>query len=193
MNNSGILIISSFIKFSDSLKKIMGRFSEKEVFTAVSLAEAQKIMLTHSVSSLIINAPLSDGFGLDFAVRCAKEKNYAVLMFLPAELYEQASKKAAQYGILTLSKPTSPDIVLQSVSLLQATEKKLSMLKKDTACPGEKIEELNMISRAKLILISSLGMTEARAHKFIEQRAMETRKTKTEIAKGIITSYGNQI
>ncbi len=193
MKEQGILIVSSFIKFSESLKKIIAMISGKEVFTAVSLADAQKIMLTHDVSSLILNAPLSDGFGLDFAVRSAEEKNYAVLMFLPSELYEQASDKAAQHGILTLSKPTTPEIAAQSVSLLLATEKKLSLLKKNTDCNSGKIEELNLISRAKLILISSLGMTEARAHKYIEQRAMEARKTKTEIAKGIITSYGNHI
>ncbi len=187
----GILIVSSFVKFSNCLIPIVQKISAKNTYCAVSIADAQKILMTHNISSLIINAPLSDGFGLDFAVKCAKEKNYAVLMFVPKELFEQASQKTSPYGILTLQKPNTPDIVEQSVSLLEATAKKISSLTTGASDCSDKIEELKLLTRAKLILISSLGMTEAQAHKFIERRAMEARKTKSAIARSIITSYGN--
>lgn len=187
----GILIVSSFLKFSNSLIPIVQKLSSKKTYCAVSIADAQKILMTHSISALIINAPLSDGFGLEFAVKCAKEKNYAVLMFVPKDLFEQTSQKTSPHGILTLQKPNSQDIVEQSVSLLDATAKKFDVLKNGPCDCSDKMEELKLLTRAKLILISSLGMTEAQAHKFIERRSMEARKTKSAIARNIITSYGN--
>lgn len=189
--NRGILIVSSSLKFADNLSPIVLRLTGKKTFSAVSIPEAQKILMTSPVSALIINAPLADGFGLEFAVNCAKEKNYAVLMFVPREFSEQAAAKTSDCGILILPKPNTQDVVEQSVTLLDAASEKINSLKKMSEENNEKIEELKLLTRAKLILISSFNMTEAQAHRFIEKRAMELRQTKPAIARSIITSYGN--
>lgn len=190
-DNQGILIISSSVKFSDSLSPIVKRLTGRDTFCALSIAEAQKILMTNPVYAIILNAPLSDGFGIEFSVKCAKEKNFAVLMFIPKEFSEQASEKTSQHGILILPKPNTQDVVEQSISLLDATAKKICCLKNTEDGNISKMEELKLITRAKLILISSFGMTEMSAHKLIEKRAMESRKTKSAIARSIITSYGN--
>lgn len=190
-DNQGILIVSSSVRFSETLSPIVKKLTGRETLCAVSIAEAQKTLMTNPVYAIILNAPLSDGFGIDFSVKCAKEKNYAVLMFIPKEFTEQAAAKTSEHGILILPKPNTQDVVGQSVSLLDATAKKISSLKNTENVSTDKIEELRLITRAKLILISSFGMTEMSAHKFIEKRAMESRKTKADIARGIITSYGS--
>ena len=51
------------------------------------------------------------------------------------------------------------------------------------------VEDMRLINRAKYVLIESLGYSENRAHKFIERRAMDERKTRREIALEILKTY----
>ena len=47
----------------------------------------------------------------------------------------------------------------------------------------------NIFEFDKLILMQHFGMTEKEAHKYIEQRAMESRSSRRAIAENIIKSY----
>ena len=51
------------------------------------------------------------------------------------------------------------------------------------------MEEIRLVNHAKWILIQNLKMTEQEAHKLIEKQAMDTRRTKREIAEGLIRTY----
>ena len=53
----------------------------------------------------------------------------------------------------------------------------------------KKIEEIRLVDRAKCALIQYLNMTEATAHRYIEKQAMDTRRTKSAIAKDILNTY----
>ena len=55
----------------------------------------------------------------------------------------------------------------------------------------KKMDEIQLINRAKLLLIEKLGKSEAESHRFIEKQAMDLRKTKKEIAESIIRTYDN--
>ena len=50
-------------------------------------------------------------------------------------------------------------------------------------------EEIRLVDRAKCALIQYLGMSEATAHRYIEKQAMDLRKTKVQIAEGILKTY----
>ncbi len=53
----------------------------------------------------------------------------------------------------------------------------------------EKIEEIRLINRAKLLLIEQLKMTEAEAHRYIEKQAMDRCTTRKTIAERILSAY----
>ena len=55
----------------------------------------------------------------------------------------------------------------------------------------QKIEDIRIIDRAKCILISHFGMSEQKAHRFIEKHAMDIRATKRAVAEGILKMYEN--
>lgn len=55
----------------------------------------------------------------------------------------------------------------------------------------KKIDDFSIIGRAKSVLMKTLGMTENEAHKYIEKSAMESRVTKSEIAKRLLATYDN--
>lgn len=147
--------------------------------------------MTQSISVIIIDTPLSDGLALDFATECAEKKFYAVLLLSKDDLFAQIKEKTSPYEVFTLSEKTEEAALLQSLIVLLSTAKKLQKIKNENNEQKDKAQELKFISRAKMILISSFGMNEEQAHKYIEQRAMESRKTRKAIAEGIINSYGN--
>ena len=185
-----VLIVSSYKNFFALMKPYITGYGTDNIFTASSIAQAQKLLMTKSISAIIINTPLSDGLGLDFATECATRKFYAVLLFAKQELFGQITDKAAPHGILTLPEGTDSATLSEAFSVLMSTDKKLMSLDKTKEKELSRAEALKISSRAKLILISSFGMSEEQAHKYIERRAMEMRKTKNEIALSIINSYG---
>ena len=186
-----VLVVSSRMKFYTSLVPLLQNVFGEEIFFAADTVSARKTLMTNDISAIIINTPLTDDFGIDFAIKCASEKNYGVLMFTGKEFFEIAQKKVSPFGVLTVEKPNSPETVSQAVILLHSASCKLCAVKNSTVTDTE-AQNIKTLNRAKLILIGSFGMTEAKAHRYIEKRAMEERKTKTEIAQNIIKSYGNQ-
>ena len=53
----------------------------------------------------------------------------------------------------------------------------------------EKMSEIRLVNRAKLLLISELSMTEPEAHRYIEKHAMDRCVAKKQIAEEIIRTY----
>ncbi|MBR3768052.1 MAG: ANTAR domain-containing protein [Clostridia bacterium] len=186
-----ILVVSRLVKFYNSIIPLIEKCEGGKTFFAASISDARRILMTQNISAIILNTPLTDGFGLDFAIKCASENNYAVLMLTSQEFFEQVSEKATPVGILTLQKPTSAEIISQTLLLLKSTVLKISSLKDKEADESDKVKELNILNHAKMLLIGALGMSEEQAHKYIGRRAMETGKTKLYIAKSIIKSYRN--
>ena len=46
--------------------------------------------------------------------------------------------------------------------------------------------QLRLVSRAKCLLIENRGMTEAEAHHYIEKEAMNSRRTREQVAEEIL-------
>ncbi len=185
------LIVSSFKKFFTLTSPYLSGCGLDEILFASSISEAQKLLMTKDISVIIINTPLSDGLGLDFATECADKRFYAVLLFSKEELFSRMTEKASPHGIFTLSEKTDSATLSEALLLLISTGRKLYKLESTEEEEISKVEEFKVFSRAKMILISSFGMSEEQAHKYIERRAMESRRTKIEIAQSIINSYGN--
>ena len=53
----------------------------------------------------------------------------------------------------------------------------------------QRMEDIAVIDRAKMLLISHLAFSEAQAHRYIEKQAMDMRATKRAIAEEILKTY----
>ena len=60
----------------------------------------------------------------------------------------------------------------KSIRYLISVQNKLQKLSKEISQAKEKLEEIKIISRAKVLLIEKKGMTEDEAHRFIGSEAM---------------------
>ena len=95
----------------------------------------------------------------------------------------------APQGILAVSKPTPPSTVLQAIDLMCATSERLKRLEARPDTFEEKMREIRIINRAKMLLISRRKMSEKEAHRFIEKQAMDNCVKKQKIAEDIIRHY----
>ena len=84
--------------------------------------------------------------------------------------------------MLTLPKPTSPQMMLQCMELLCGTRERLRRMEQKTATIEEKMAEIRLVNRAKWQLIDQRGMTEQDAHRYIEKQAMDRCVTRRAVA-----------
>jgi response regulator NasT len=183
-----VLLVSSSEIFSSGIIKALASKSYDLVISN-KIEKAKLMLFENEYDIVIVNAPVIDDFGIDFAIDTAIKYGCGVLMFVKSELEIEVYYKTYQYGILTLTKPTSIEVFLQSLRLIQSTiiKKENDYIKPKGL--AERLEEIKLINTAKMLLISHKKLSEDEAHKYLEKRAMNLRKSKVVIAKEIIDEY----
>ncbi|MBD9010473.1 MAG: ANTAR domain-containing protein [Clostridiales bacterium] len=184
-----ILVVSPAEKFNTAIKSMLPEAEFSPVKFVKSVGEARRRILEQAFDIVLINTPLPDEFGTRLAIDLCTESGVGTLLFVRSELYDDIYEKVTDYGVLTISKPTSAAIIMQSIRLLCGTRERLRRMEKKTASVEEKIEEIRLVNRAKWILIDELKMTETDAHRYIEKQAMDRCVTRRKIAEGIIQTY----
>ena len=53
------------------------------------------------------------------------------------------------------------------------------------------VEDIKLVDRAKLLLVTCLNMSEEQAHRYLEKQAMDLRVSRLEVAKQVIQTYQN--
>lgn len=184
-----VLLVSAVEKFNTATLNLLPVTDYWPVAAVKSIAEAKRRILEQAYDIVIINAPLPDDFGMRFAIDVCRGSNASVLILVKSELYNDIYAKVVEFGVMTLSKPTTVPIVSQTLRLLCATRERLRQMEAKQATVEEKIQEIRLINRAKWVLIQCLHMTEDEAHRHIEKQSMDLRVSKREAAENIIRTY----
>ena len=183
-----VLLVSSSKNFSASIINALAH-EPYEIKTIDTIQKAKRLVVEQDFDILIINSPLVDDFGLDFAIDEASKDIESVLFFVNAELETEIYYKTYQYGILTLSKPSTIGVLMQSLRLLTSSIMKKERLYTKQSDLKTRLEEIKLINNAKLLLIEHKRISEDEAHRYLEKRAMDLRRSKIDIAKEIIDEY----
>ena len=184
-----VLVVSSFKKFNEAFSHTLPEANYYPVNIVTNAAAAKRAMLEKKYDFVIINAPLSDDFGMRLAIDISSNVSSVVLLIVKADIYADVHAKVVEYGVMSLAKPASAQSVLQALQWMASMRERLRRLEKKTLSFEEKMEEIRIINRAKWILIENLNMTEADAHRYIEKQAMDRCVTRKVIAQGIINTY----
>lgn len=189
MGNSA-LIVTNFEKDIEDLSGILRESGLPNISVVNNVGEARRCLVNNEFDIIIINTPLSDEFGANFAL-FATNTNAGVIMLVKAELADQVSLKVENEGVYVISKPIHKVILFQAIKMGLATYHRMVGIKNENLELKNKIEAIRVVDRAKCVLIQYLSMTEAQAHRFIEKQAMDMRISKTQVAQGIIKTYEN--
>lgn len=184
-----VLLVSASDKFNAAMAPLLPATDYWPITSVGSVSEAKRHLTQRFYDMILINAPLPDDFGIRLAVDACNESGAGVLLFVKREHYNDIYSKVVRYGVMTLSKPTSVQMIAQSLRVLCATRERLRKVEERQATVEEKIEEMRLINRAKWLLIEHLRMSEAQAHRHIEKQSMDLRVSKREVAQSIIADY----
>lgn len=184
-----VLLVSASEKFNASIAPLLPVTDFWPVHTVSSVAEARQHLVDTAYDIVLINAPLPDDFGMHLAIHICGTCGAGVLLMVKSELLGDVESKVMPYGVMTLPKPTSLQMVSQSLRILCATRERLRQMEARQLTVEEKIEEIRLVNRAKWLLIECLNMTEADAHRYIEKQAMDLRISKREVAENLIKTY----
>jgi len=114
-----------------------------------------------------------------------------VLLIVSESAYAASCEALKMTGVLVLSMPCSGKTVFEAAMMLRAMNERLCGERSQRSRLEEKIGEERLVSRAKLTLITTLGMSEDEAHRYIEKQAMDMRATRRAVAENILKTYEN--
>lgn len=184
-----VLVISAKENFNASLQSLLpeSKYAPVQMVSSVSLAK--RVLLERSFDFVFINTPLPDDFGTRFAIEISGNKGTVILLLVRNEVYEEVCDIVTEYGILTLPKPASKQMVAHTLNFMAGIRERLRKLENKSLSMEEKMKEIRLVNRAKWVLIDELKMSEADAHRYIEKQAMDRCVSRREIAEEIISTY----
>ena len=181
-----VLLVSASEKLNTAVLPLLPGSDFWPVTAVSSLSRAKRLLVQQSYDLVIVNAPLPDGMGTDFAMKLCGETDAAIALLIHHELYEETNAKALPAGVVVVSKPTNSQLLLQVIRDLCAVRERLRAMRERQTTVEEKMEEIRRMNQAKWLLIEREGLTEQEAHQRILKTAMERRISKRQAAEEII-------
>ena len=181
-----VLSVAAAEKFHTSLRELLPSGRYDPIHSAFDAAEARRRILESRYDIIVISAPLRDEFGTHLAQHFAENSGAGILLLVKPEYYSDVSAQVTPLGVLTLAKPTSPQLMLQCMELLCGTRERLRRMEQKSASIEDKMAEIRLVNRAKWVLIEKQGMSEQNAHRYIEKQAMDRCVSKRVIAEEIL-------
>lgn len=185
------LIISNLEKSTEFFIDMAKSISCEKIVTVKTCGEARRLLLERDFDLCIINAPLQDESGENLSKHISSNGIGQVILCVKSEYYEEMSAIVEDYGVITISKPINKNLFWSTLKLAKATLNKMKVLQKENDRLTQKIADIRITSRAKVILMSCYNMSEQEAHKYIEKQAMDMRITKRAFAEEILKTYEN--
>ncbi|MCR5542698.1 MAG: ANTAR domain-containing protein [Eubacterium sp.] len=180
-----ILIVSSSEQFNTVARKVLPNGKFNVVETKKSISAAKRELITRPYDLILVNAPLTDGFGTQFVMEVRERRSMGIIIAVPGEVYGDISDKLADQGIIAIAKPIVTKNLEVQIRLLLAMLENVKEAERKVTRIEEKMEEVRLVSRAKLVLIQK-GMSEEEAHDYIIKQAMNTGQTKKSVAEDIL-------
>ena len=184
-----VLIVTASDSFTEKIMPLLPVTDYWPVTTAHSNSEARRRIVETAFDIVLINAPLPDDFGMRLAIDICTGSGAGVLLMVRNDQFDDVYARVVGYGVLTLSRPTSMQMVAQNLRILCATRERMRRMEEKQTAVEEKIDEIRLVNRAKWLLIECLGMTEPEAHRYIEKQSMDQRISKREVAESVIRTY----
>ena len=179
-----ILIVSASEQFDAIVKRSLKGFTTINFVKSGSLA--RRSVMEKEYDIIVVNSPLPDETGIDLALDTAENSRASILLVVPKEIYEDVLERVTDLGVLVLPKPFPKGRVDKAVRFLAAIQKKSLKLEKKVLSIEEKMEELRLVSRAKILLVEKKHMSEDEAHRYIGKAAMDNGVSRKRIAEKIL-------
>lgn len=165
------------------LKELFPAVRYEPCITVSSAASARQMLRSRRFSMMALFTPLSDEFGVRTAMEIASTFDLDVLLFVPADRYDQAVYTVRETSVYVLSMPVSRQTAWQAVQLVEKARTRIRQIERQLTRSRDKYKELQLVSRCKLLLMENYRWTEEKAHRYIEKTAMDHSTSKIMVAR----------
>jgi response regulator NasT len=186
-----VLIVSNTGATLQILSLLLKMQTFSRIVTTKDAAESRHSLICDRFDLIVIDTPMSDEFGLDFARYATEQSDAGIILITPAEVIHDVNEEVEKTGVFVLPKPIGPEYFYQAVKLLDTTRRAMRDLRQENRDLQNKLRELRVVDRAKCVLIQYLNMTEAQAHRHIEKQSMDLRQNRVVTAENILKTYEN--
>ncbi|WP_147635073.1 ANTAR domain-containing response regulator [Treponema pectinovorum] len=180
-----VLVVAKDIKNSTLMHSILVQ-PTFEVIQTTDFNEARRLCSERVFNIVIVE--FLDGSGTEFAIDISSHTS-SILLIAPVQIFDQISYSVEPYGILTIKSPFDSFYFYNMIKIAVAVQYKVKLLSSQTVKLKEKMEEIRLVNRAKMLLMQKDGFTEQQAHRYIEKQAMDKSQKRLQIAEEIIKNY----
>ena len=184
-----VLIVSNTSSTLGIISELLKLQTFSRIVAAQNGGEARRQLVESEFELIIIDTPLPDEAGDDFALHAAESTSSGIILITKTETLDDMNDLVEEEGVFTLPKPISPEFFYQAVKLLYASRKRLLKYQNENLKLQTKIHEIQIINRAKYALMQYLNMTETQAHRYIEKQSMDLRQSRLVTAENILKTY----
>ena len=181
-----ILIVSASEQFNTAVKRELPVYGFSASDVCKNAAGARQLFFERYYDIIVVNFPLPDETGAELVFDIAEKSNASVLLAVPSEIFSEVSDRVVDSGIMVISKPVQSGQITYALRLLAAIQDKIHLLEQETERAHEKMEELRLVNKAKLLLIVNKHMSEDEAHHYIGREAMNNGLSRRRVAEKIL-------
>ncbi len=183
------LVVTPNLSDLEWFREDLVKLNIDEIIAVKTASEARRILIERVYDLLVVNAPLSDENGIQFAVDVIGEKANQVILMVKREYADEIAAKVEDYGIFTVEKPLSRSAFWLALKMTNAAFNRTKTFIHENDRLKKSLADIRLVNRAKCLLIEKMGLSEEDAHKEMEKQAMNRRIEKIELAKQIIDKY----
>ena len=184
-----VMVVNSSPSFCPEIPRLFPETGFYPVKTVTSGVLARRAGLFRTFDIVLVNAPLADDNGLSLALDMAQNTLSSVLLLVPPSLYGSAAQSVKGSGVYVLRKPLPFSLLETSVSFMCASCDRMELLEERRMKTEEKMEEIKLISRAKLVIMEDMHLGEEEAQRYILRKAMDRSISKKDAAADIINAH----
>ena len=151
--------------------------------------EARRLISSKNIPMVVINTPLGDEFGHELATFNDEHMFSNTVILVNTDIIDAVEQKLEGTTVVAIPKPVSKKQLYKTLQFFKAQSFKMDKMLEESHRLSEKLEELKLISRAKMLLMEHLHMTEEAAHKHLDKTSKDQRCLKKDVAKSIIDMY----
>ena len=185
-----VLLVSAAEKMNTRLASFFSGGGFEPVTVVDSVAKAQRRLLNREYDLVIVNSPLPDDFGKKLAVDVVTESGGVSLLLVKSDMYDEIASSMIPRGVMVAKRPLEDSVIDQLLNIMCSVCERLKGIRKKTMSLEDKMEEIKLVSQAKILLMEQKHISEKEAHRLIGKEAMDHGVSRRMVARSIIDSFG---
>ncbi len=185
------LLISSSEQGAAALGEILKTEGFQPITVSYTAYGAKESAQQQAFDLICINAPLADENGIELSVHFAKTTRAGVVIVVPQKNADEVNDMLTPHGVLVIARPVNRHLFHHYLQFTDCFRTRLLRVEQENRELKTMVEDIKIIDRAKLLLVTCLNMSEEQAHRYLEKQAMDLRVSRLEVAKQVIQTYQN--